>query len=338
MKTRHTTIIAEAGVNHNGSFDVAKRLVDAAVDAGADIIKFQIFNTDKLVAKSAKKADYQIKHTHNSGDSQYEMLKKLELSNEQHVALKKYCELKGIKYFSTAFDLDSIDFLASMHIGLWKIPSGEITNYPYLKKVSKFREPVIMSTGMCDECDIHNAINVLLKFGVTKNQITILHCNTQYPTPFEDVNLRAMLTIQKDFGTKVGYSDHTKGIEVPIAAVALGASVIEKHFTLDRGMEGPDHKASLEPSELKDMVAAIRNIELSLGDGVKKVSQSEAKNISVARKSIVAYSIIRKGDILSEQNITIKRPGTGISPMLWEEVIGTKAVKDYQPDDLISLK
>jgi len=338
MNIHHTTIIAEAGVNHNGSFDIAKRLVDAAVDSGADIIKFQIFNADKLVSKTAKKADYQIKNTHNGSNSQYEMLKKLELSNEQHLALKKYCESKGIKYFSTAFDLDSIDFLASMHIGLWKIPSGEITNYPYLKKIAQFGKPVIMSTGMCNEQDIHNAINVLLKFGVTKNQITILHCNTQYPTPFEDVNLSAMLTIQKDFGTKVGYSDHTKGIEVPIAAVALGASVIEKHFTLDRGMEGPDHKASLEPFELKEMVTAIRNIELSLGDGVKKVSQSEAKNISVARKSIVAAVKICKGEILTEKNITVKRPCTGISPMLWENVIGSMAIKDYQPDDLILLK
>lgn len=333
----HTLIIAEAGVNHNGSLDIAKQLIDAAVDAGVDIIKFQTFKADKFVSKDAKKAEYQKNNIGDGDDSQYQMLKKLELSDEDHQELVAYCRQKGIRFWSTAFDLESIDFLHSLGLGLWKIPSGEITNYPFIKKIALLHEPVIMSTGMCDEEDIRNAMEVLLKNGLTKDQIIILHCNTQYPTPMKDVNLKAMLTIKQDFGTVVGYSDHTQGIEVPIAAVALGAQVIEKHFTLDRNMVGPDHKASLEPNELKDMVSAIRNIEQALGDGEKKVSASEQANIAVVRKSIVAAYDIKKGEELTEDNLTVKRPGTGISPMRWEEVVGTKAVRDFQEDEIIEL-
>ena len=333
----HTLIIAEAGVNHNGSLDIAKQLIDAAVDAGVDIIKFQTFKADKLVSKDAKKAEYQKNNIGDGDDSQYQMLKKLELSDEDHQELVAYCRQKGIRFWSTAFDLESIDFLHSLGLGLWKIPSGEITNYPFIKKIALLHEPVIMSTGMCDEEDIRNAMEVLLKNGLTKDQIIILHCNTQYPTPMKDVNLKAMLTIKDDFGTIVGYSDHTQGIEVPIAAVALGAQVIEKHFTLDRNMVGPDHKASLEPHELKAMVKAIRNIEQALGDGEKKVSASEQANIAVVRKSIVAAYDIKKGEELTEDNLTVKRPGTGISPMRWEEVVGTKAVRDFQEDEIIEL-
>ena len=333
----HTLIIAEAGVNHNGYLDIAKHLVDSAVDAGVDIIKFQTFKASKLVKKDAKQAEYQKKNIGDGNDSQYDMLKKLELSKEDHEELVAYCNHKGIRFWSTAFDLDSLDYLHSLDLGLWKIPSGEITNYPYIRKIAQYGEPVIMSTGMCNELDIHNALDVLIKFGLPKEKITILHCNTQYPTPFEDVNLKAMLTIQKDFDLNIGYSDHTRGIEVPIAAVALGATVIEKHFTLDRNMPGPDHKASLEPNELKDMVSAIRNIEQALGDGEKKVSASEQANIAVARKSIVAAYDIKKGEELTEDNLTVKRPGTGISPMRWEEVVGTKAVRDFQEDEIIEL-
>lgn len=333
----HTIIIAEAGVNHNGSLDIAKQLVDAAVDAGVDIIKFQTFKADKLVSKDAKKAEYQKQNIGDGDDSQYQMLKKLELSESDHQELVAYCHQKGIRFWSTAFDLESIDFLHSLGLGLWKIPSGEITNYPFIKKIALLHEPVIMSTGMCDEDDIRNALDVLLKNGLTKDQITILHCNTQYPTPMKDVNLKAMLTIKHDFETAVGYSDHTRGIEVPIAAVALGAKVIEKHFTLDRNMAGPDHKASLEPQELKAMVQAIRNIESALGTGIKQVTESERGNIAVARKSIVASTYIKKGETLTDSNLSVKRPGTGISPMLWETVVGTKATKDYQPDDQIQI-
>ena len=333
----HTLIIAEAGVNHNGSLEIAKQLIEAAFDAGVDIIKFQTFKADRLVSKDAKKAEYQKKNIVDGDDSQYQMLKKLELSDADHQELVAYCQQKGIKFWSTAFDLESIDFLHDLGLHLWKIPSGEITNYPFIKKIASFHEPVIMSTGMCDEEDIKNAMELLMKSGLSKDQITILHCNTQYPTPMQDVNLKAMLTIKRDFGTKVGYSDHTQGIDVPIAAVALGAEVIEKHFTLDRNMQGPDHKASLEPQELKVMVKSIRNIEQALGTGVKQVSDSEKSNIAVARKSIVAKIYIKKGETLTEENLTVKRPGTGISPMRWEEVVGTKATKNYQPDDLIQL-
>lgn len=333
----HTLIIAEAGVNHNGSLDIAKKLVDAAVEAGVDIIKFQTFKADRLVSKDVKKAEYQKRNIGDGDDSQYQMLKMLELSDENHKELISYCNAKNIQFWSTAFDLGSIDFLHSLGLRLWKIPSGEITNYPFIKKIALFHEPVIMSTGMCEETDIQNAMDVLLKNGLSKEKITILHCNTQYPTPMKDVNLKAMLTIKKDFGTIVGYSDHTKGIEVPIAAVALGAQVIEKHFTLDRNMHGPDHKASLEPNELKAMVDAIRNIEQALGTGQKTVSESERANIVVARKSIVAKVSIKKGDVLTDDNLIVKRPGTGISPMQWKKVVGTRAIKDYQPDELIEL-
>lgn len=330
-------IIAEAGVNHNGSLQLAKQLIDKAVEAGVDIIKFQTFKSEKLVSKAAHQAEYQQRNIGKKDEGQLAMLKKLELSREDHEELISYCSEKGIRFFSTAFDMESIDYLHSLKMGLWKIPSGEITNYPYLRKIAGFHEPVILSTGMCELPDIENALNVLLEFGLQKEQITILHCNTEYPTPFCDVNLKAMLEIEERFGVKTGYSDHTKGIEVPIAAVALGATVIEKHFTLDRNMEGPDHKASLEPQELKQMVDAIRNIELALGSGHKAISESERKNIEIARKSIVAARPIKKGEQLSEDNLTVKRPGTGISPMRWNDVIGTTAKQDYEEEDLIEL-
>lgn len=334
-----TLIIAEAGVNHNGSIDIAKQLVDKAADAGADIIKFQTFKSEKLVSRSARQAEYQKKNIgKKSDDSQLSMLKKLELSEQDHKELMTYCKQKGIKFFSTAFDMDSIEYLHSLNLGLWKIPSGEVTNYPFLKRIASYNERTILSTGMCDLQDVRAAIDALYKNGLSKDNLTLLHCNTEYPTPFEDVNLKAMDALRKEFGIEVGYSDHTKGIEVPIAAVALGASVIEKHFTLDRNMEGPDHKASLEPDELKAMVSAIRNIEKAVGgDGTKHISESERKNITIARKSIVAACDIKKGEIFTEENLTVKRPGNGISPMRWEEVIGTKAIRNFSEDDLIEL-
>ncbi|WP_332029728.1 N-acetylneuraminate synthase [Kaistella sp.] len=331
-------IIAEAGVNHNGSIENAFRLIDAAFDAGVDYVKFQTFKSENLVSKSAKKADYQIQNTGNSSDSQYEMLKKLELSHENHQLLIDYCKQKSIHFFSTAFDLDSLAYLKEIGLDLVKIPSGEITNLPYLRRAAKLFKKVILSTGMCTMEDIEAAINVFLGEGILKDDITILHCNTEYPTPMNDVNLKAMLSIQQQFGTEVGYSDHTLGIEVPIAAVALGASVIEKHFTLDNTMEGPDHAASLEPQQLKEMVKAIRNIEQAIsGDGIKQPSDSEMKNIEIARKSIVASKQIIEGEIFTEDNITVKRPGTGISPMKWDEVIGKKAGRAYNADELIQL-
>ena len=335
----HVLIIAEAGVNHNGSIDVAKQLIDKAAEAGADIIKFQTFKSEKLVSKSARQAEYQKRNIGSKADdSQLNMLKKLELSQEDHEELMQYCQQKGIKFFSTAFDMESIDYLHSLHMGLWKIPSGEITNFPYIRKIAQYGEPVILSTGMCEMDDICAAMNVLIKFGVKREQITILHCNTEYPTPFEDVNLKAMIALKDEFKVEVGYSDHTKGIEVPIAAVALGATVIEKHFTLDRNMEGPDHKASLEPDELKAMVSAIRNIEKAVGgDGIKHVSESERKNIAIARKSIVAACDIKAGEIFTEQNLTVKRPGNGISPMRWEEVLGQTASRDFSEEELIEI-
>lgn len=336
MSTR-VLIIAEAGVNHNGSLDIAKRLVDEAADAGVDIVKFQTFKAEKLVSKSAKQAEYQQRNIGKADVSQYSMLKKLELSPLQHEELIDYCHEKGIRFFSTAFDMDSIEYLHSLNLGLWKIPSGEITNYPYLRKIAQYGEPVILSTGMCELTDIEAAIQVLLSHGLQKDQITVLHCNTEYPTPMKDVNLKAMLEIERNFGVAVGYSDHTEGIEVPIAAVALGATVIEKHFTLDKNMEGPDHKASLEPQDLRAMVKAIRNIEQALGSGHKIISASERKNIEVARKSIVAACPIRKGDLLTDENLTVMRPGNGISPMRWEEVIGTYATRNYQEEEPIEL-
>jgi N,N'-diacetyllegionaminate synthase len=334
---KHVLIIAEAGVNHNGSLDIAKQLIDKAVEAGVDIIKFQTFKSEKLVSKSAKQAEYQQRNIGKKDESQLAMLKKLELSPSAHKELMDYCREKGIRFFSTAFDMDSIDYLHSLNLGLWKIPSGEITNYPYLRKIAQYHEPIILSTGMCELSDIEVTLKVLVGFGVKKEQITILHCNTEYPTPYSDVNLRAMLEIRDRFGVQVGYSDHTQGIEVPIAAVALGASVIEKHFTLDKNMEGPDHKASLEPDELKAMVCAIRNVEQTLGSGHKTISESERKNIEIARKSIVAACPIKKGELFTEENLTVKRPGNGISPMRWSEVIGKTAAKDFEEEEMIVL-
>lgn len=332
-----TLIIAEAGVNHNGSIELAKQLIDEAAEAGVDYIKFQTFKTENLVSRQATKAEYQKRNTGETDDSQFSMLKKLELSPEQHLELMEYCRQKKVCFFSTAFDLESIDLLSELGLEMWKIPSGEITNYPYLKKIARQGKPVILSTGMSDLQDIANAMDVLEKCGIAHEQITVLHCNTEYPTPFADVNLRAMQTIGRQLGVKVGYSDHTPGIEVPIAAVALGATVIEKHFTLSRTLEGPDHKASLEPGELKAMVSAIRNIEMALGNGEKKVTESEAKNKAVARKSIVAAREIKAGELFTEENISVKRPGTGISPMEWENVLGQCASRAFQADDLIEL-
>lgn len=336
--TNHTLIIAEASVNHNGSIELAKKLVEKAKEAGVDYVKFQTFKAAKLVTKAAKQAEYQQKNIGKEGDGQYQMLKKLELSPEEHEILINYCHQLGIKFFSTAFDFDSIEYLHSLGLGLWKIPSGEVTNYPFLKRIAAYNEKTILSTGMCDMRDVRNAVEALYKNGLSKENLILLHCNTEYPTPFEDVNLKAMDALRKEFGVEVGYSDHTKGIEVPIAAVALGATVMEKHFTLDRTLPGPDHKASLEPDELKAMVSAIRNIEKAVGgDGTKHVSESERKNIAIARKSIVAAIDIKAGEVFTEENLTVKRPGSGITPMRWEEVLGMKAKRDFNEDELIEL-
>lgn len=328
-----TLVIAEAGVNHNGSYEIACQLVDAAKDAGADYIKFQTFHSENLVSKNAKKADYQVETT--GEDTQLNMLKKLELSEQEFICLKDYCRKKEIRFLSTPFDFDSIRFLNQLDIPFWKIPSGEVTNYPYLVALAKTGKPIVMSTGMCDLSDISNAIRVLKENGA--GDISLLHCNTEYPTPYEDVNLRAVLTMKSEFGCKVGYSDHTQGIEIPIAAVAMGATIIEKHFTLDRNMDGPDHKASLEPDELKQMITSIRKIEKAMGSGVKAPTKSETKNIAVARKSIIASRNIQQGEAFTESNITTKRPGSGISPMRWNEVIGQTAKRDFQEDELIEI-
>ena len=327
-------IIAEAGVNHNGSIALAYKLVDKAVEAGADIIKFQTFIANHLTSKQAVKAEYQKMQT-DANESQLDMLRKLELSFEEFAELNEYCKKRGIEFLSTAFDFDSIDFLAALGMKRWKIPSGEITSLPYLMKIAKLGKPVILSTGMSTMEEIGAAISVLKENGA--GEITVLHCTTEYPTPYEDVNLRAMLTIKEAFHLEVGYSDHTKGIEIPIAAVAMGATVIEKHFTLDRNMEGPDHKASLEPDELKAMVTAIRNVEVAMGSGEKKPAASEKKNMEVARKSIVAKRNISKGEIFTEENLTVKRPGNGINPMRWFEVIGQSAKRDFKEDELIEI-
>ncbi len=337
MKKQKVVVIAEAGVNHNGDFEKAKKLIDVASDAGVDFVKFQTFQAEKLVTKSADRADYQNQNT-GDDDSQFEMLKKLELSTEQHHKLIDYCQEKDIQFFSTGFDLDSLEFLHKLGLKLAKIPSGEITNLPYLQKIAQLFDEVILSTGMADMEEIQSAIKILFDNGLKKENLTILHCNTEYPTPMEDVNLKAMLYIQNELGVKVGYSDHTLGIEVPIAAVALGATVIEKHFTLNRNLPGPDHKASLEPDELKAMISGIRNIEKAItGSGIKEPSPSELKNKPIARKSIVAKSNIKKGELFSADNLTIKRPGTGISPMKWNEVVGQTAQKDFHVDELITL-
>ena len=327
-------IIAEAGVNHNGSIELAKKLIDVAVDAGVDAIKFQTFKAEKLVSKEASKAQYQ-KETTDKKESQFEMLKKLELDFNAHSELIAYCQNKNIMFLSTPFDHESIDLLNSLGLEIFKIPSGEITNLPYLRKIGGLNKRVILSTGMADIGEIEDALDFLIESGTPKSSITVLHANTMYPTPMEDVNLKAMVTIGKTFDIDYGYSDHTLGIEVPIGAVAMGASCIEKHFTLDKTMEGPDHKASLEPSELKAMVKAIRNIEIALGSSIKKPSKSEFPNIKVARKSIVTSCSIKKGEKLSEKNLTVKRPSEGISPMRWDEVIGTLATRDYDMDELI---
>lgn len=327
-------IIAEAGVNHNGSIEIAKQLIDAAVQAGVDAVKFQTFKTESLVCKDAKKAEYQTETT-DKAESQFEMLKKLELTVDMHKELIEYCKQKNVAFLSTPFDLESIDLLEQLGMEVYKIPSGEITNYPYLRKIGHTGKKVIMSTGMSSIEEVRQAVKVLRENG--SKEVVVLHCNTEYPTPMSDVNLKAMLTLKEELGLEVGYSDHTKGIEVPIAATALGATVIEKHFTLDKNMVGPDHKASLEPEELKQMVQAIRNIEKALGDGKKEPSQSEKKNIQVVRKSIVAKCDISAGETFSENNITTKRPGTGINPMNWEKVIGKKAKKNFKVDELIEL-
>lgn len=328
-----TLIIAEAGVNHNGSLEMAKKLVDAAKASGADIVKFQTAKLDSLVSQSADMADYQKKNT-GAEESQKDMLSKLLLSFEDFVILSDYCKEVGIQFLSTPFDIESICFLDDI-LDIWKVPSGEITNYPYLVEIGKSKKRVILSTGMAEIDEIQAAIDVLRNNGT--EDITILHCTTEYPAPIEDVNLNVMQTLKEQFGCPVGYSDHTKGIEVDLAAVALGATVIEKHFTLDRNLPGPDHKASLEPDELKKMVDGIRKVELALGIKEKKPSDAELKNRLVARKSIVAKKNIKAGEELTEDNITTKRPGTGINPMRWNDVIGTKAVRDFNEDELIEL-
>lgn len=336
---RNCLIIAEAGVNHNGSIENAFRLIDAAKEAGVDFVKFQTFKAENLVSKSAKKAEYQIENTGNPEESQLEMLKNLELSHDQHKLLIEYCHKKNIAFFSTAFDLESLEYLKEIGLDMVKIPSGEITNLPYLRKAAQLFNQVIISTGMSEINEIKDAVRIFTENGINLDKITVLHCNTEYPTPMEDVNLKAMLHIQQELKTEIGYSDHTLGIEVPIAAAALGATVIEKHFTLDKTMSGPDHAASLEPHELKAMVSAIRNIEKAIaGDGIKKPSPSEHKNIIIARKSIVASKAISTGDFFSEENMTTKRPGNGISPMKWDNVIGKMAKKNFKKDDLIDLE
>lgn len=327
-------IIAEAGVNHNGSIELAKKLIEVASDSGADAVKFQTFKAEKLVSRNAQKADYQKQTTSNS-ESQFDMIKKLELDSDTHKELISYCKTKNIMFLSTPFDHDSIELLSDLGLEIFKIPSGEITNLPYLRHIGKLNKKVILSTGMSDIGEIEDALDILIEAGTKKENIIVLHANTMYPTPIEDVNLKAMVTIGNTFDIAFGYSDHTLGIEVDIAAVAMGASCIEKHFTLDKTMVGPDHKASLEPDELKSMVKAIRNIELALGSSVKKPSKSEIPNIQIARKSIVAKLDIKKGEILTEEKITIKRPGNGINPMRWDEIVGTIATKDYNEDELI---
>ncbi|WP_257659166.1 N-acetylneuraminate synthase [Parapedobacter lycopersici] len=337
MENNKVLIIAEAGVNHNGDIKLAKKLIDSAVDAGADIVKFQTFIAENVISKNAIKADYQ-KAVTGEEESQLEMVKKLQLKFNDFRDLEKYCGEKGIQFLSTPFDMDSIEFLADLNKGIWKVPSGEITNFPYLKKIGGYNEKVILSTGMSTLGEIERAIDIIVKAGTSKDNITLLHCNTEYPTPMRDVNLKAMLTIKNAFATPVGYSDHTLGIEVPVAAVALGAKVIEKHFTLDKNMEGPDHRASLDPAELKQMINAIRNIEQALGNGTKTPSESERKNIEIARKSVHIARNLRKGHVLSEDDLTVKRPGNGISPILIDEIIGCKLRSDMTKDAMLQLK
>lgn len=336
MNIRKTLIIAEAGVNHNGDLDMAMRLIDAAAEAGADMVKFQTFSADRLVTASAGKAEYQNQAT-DAAESQHAMLKRLELTSEMHETLIRHCRQRNITFFSTGFDTQSVDFLTGLGIGLIKIPSGELTNLPYLRHVGRLGGPVILSSGMARLGEIEDALEVMEAAGTPRERITVLHCTTEYPTPMKDVNLLAMGNIRSALGVAVGYSDHTPGIEVAVAAVALGATVIEKHFTLDRDLPGPDHQASLEPDELKAMVRAIRNIEQALGDGIKRPTASEIRNKPVARKSLVAARAIRAGELFTAENVAVKRPGTGISPMRWDEVIGRAAARDFAVDELISL-
>lgn len=331
-----TLIIAEAGVNHNGDMAIARQLIVAAKSAGADIVKFQTFKTGSLVTKSADKAEYQ-KSTTGASENQFDMIRKLELSQADHEILIDECQRQGIRFFSTAFDTESFDMLVSMGLDQVKIPSGELTNLPLLRYMTRLGMPVMLSTGMATLGEIEAAIEEIELAGTPRDRITVLHCTTEYPAPMEDVNLRAMASMKAALGVEVGYSDHTPGIEIPIAAVALGARVIEKHFTLDRTLPGPDHKASLEPHELKAMVDAIRNVEVALGDGVKRPSASELKNKSIVRKSLVATRAIRAGELFSVDNVGTKRPGTGISPMLWDEVMGRSATRDFSVDELIEL-
>jgi N,N'-diacetyllegionaminate synthase len=332
--THQTLIIAEAGVNHNGDLNLARQLIDAAAIAGADFVKFQTFNADRQVTRSAKKADYQAQVT-DSAESQHEMLRKLELTETIHRELIAHCATRNIGFFSTGFDIESVDLLVSLGQDRFKIPSGEITNLPYLRHIGQLGKSVILSTGMATMGEIEAAIAILEQAGTPRSKLTVLHCTTEYPTPMPDVNLRAMQSIQAAFGVQVGYSDHTLGIEVAIAAVTLGATIIEKHFTLDRKLSGPDHQASLEPAELAAMVTAIRNIEVALGDGIKRLTPSEAKNKPIARKSLVASRAIKAGEIFTAENLTAKRPGNGISPMCWDEIIGKQALRDFAADELL---
>lgn len=331
----NTLIIAEAGVNHNGDLALARQLIDAAADAGADMVKFQTFSADRLASRATPLADYQQQGAGGSS-TQHEMLRGLELDRSAHEVLIAHAAARKIRFFSTGFDLESVRLLAELGLDRFKVPSGEITNLPYLRLIGSYGKPVILSTGMATLGEIEAAIGALEAAGTGRQTITVLHCNTEYPTPMTDVNLRAMCAMGSAFGVQVGYSDHTRGIEVPIAAVALGASVIEKHFTISRELPGPDHKASLEPHELKDMVFAIRNIERALGDGIKRPTPSESKNRPVARKSLVAAQPIRKGEVFTSENMTVKRPGTGLSPMLWDDLCGRIAQRDYQADELIA--
>jgi N,N'-diacetyllegionaminate synthase len=336
VKRDKVFIIAEAGVNHNGNIEIAKKLIDIAIGVGANAVKFQTFKAEKVISKFAQKAEYQYKIT-DKNETQLEMVKRLELDVDAHKELIHYCKKKGLMFLSTPFDIESIGLLNELEVEILKIPSGEITNLPYLRKIGSLNRNIIISTGMADLEEIGKALDILLESGTSKDNITVLHCNSEYPTPFEDVNLTAMLTIRDTFRVNIGYSDHTPGIEVPIAAVALGATVIEKHFTLNKDMDGPDHKASLGPDELKSMVTAIRNIEKSLGDGIKRPSPSELKNRPLVRKSIIAGMDIKEGDMLTENNITVKRLGIGINPMEWDNVIGRKAIHDFKEDELIEI-
>lgn len=331
-----TLIIAEIGVNHNGDLALAQTLIEKAAEIGADFVKFQTFRAEQLVTKTASKAAYQYEKN-QVDESQYQMLKKLELTDFMHNILVDYSKKCGISFLSTGFDIQSIDFLVDLGLEYFKVPSGEITNLPYLRHVGKLSKTIILSTGMATLGEVEEAINILEMSGTSRQNIIVLHCTTEYPAPLCEVNLRAMLSMQQAFKVNVGYSDHTLGIEVPVAAVALGACVIEKHFTLDRNLPGPDHKASLEPKEFKAMVESIRNIEMALGDGIKRPTASEIKNKAVARKSLVAKTLIKAGDMFNAENLTIKRPGNGISPMLWDQLIGTKSFRDYAPDELIQL-